>query len=159
MRGGPMPPAEDREQYFREKAYLQVLEHLRRVLHSMGVDFDVWFSERTLHECGADGGPSPIECGIETLRDAGYVYEEEGAIWFRSTDFGDDKDRVLKKADGSYTYFAADIAYHADKFDRGLRRGHRSVGRGPPRLRQAHGGRRGRAWATRASSRSSSASS
>jgi arginyl-tRNA synthetase len=113
---------EAREAHFREKAYQQVLEHLRRVLHSMGVDFDMWFSERTLHEPGPDGGPSEIELGIAALRDAGYVYDSEGAIWFRSTDFGDDKDRVLKKADGSYTYFAADVAYHADKFTRGFDR-------------------------------------
>jgi arginyl-tRNA synthetase len=115
-------PAEEREDHFREKAYAQVLEHLSRVLHSMGVDFDVWFSERTLHEPGPDGGPTPIERGIETLRQAGYVYDKDDAIWFRATDFGDDKDRVLKKADGSYTYFAADVAYHADKFGRGFDR-------------------------------------
>jgi len=111
---------EAREEYFRDKAYAQVLEHLKRVLHSMGVDFDVWYSERTLHEPGSDGGPSPIEAGIDALREAGYIYEKDDAIWFSSTDFGDDKDRVLKKADGSYTYFAADVAYHADKFSRGF---------------------------------------
>ncbi|MDY0341253.1 MAG: arginine--tRNA ligase, partial [Coriobacteriia bacterium] len=78
-----------------------------------------WFSERTLHERGGDG-MTAIERGIGRLREAGYLYDLDGALWFRSTDFGDDKDRVLKKADGSYTYFAADIAYHADKFDRGF---------------------------------------
>jgi len=114
-------PAE-REAHFKEKAYAQVLEHLKRVLHGMGVDFDVWFSERSLHEQGPDGGPSAIERSIERLREAGYVYEHEGAVWFRTTDFGDDKDRVLKKADSAYTYFAADIAYHADKFERGFDR-------------------------------------
>jgi arginyl-tRNA synthetase len=106
--------AEAREAHFKEQAYAAVLEHLKRVLSGMGVDFDVWFSERTLHEAGA------IEGGIARLREAGYVFEHEGAVWFRSTDFGDDKDRVLKKADGSYTYFAADVAYHADKYDRGF---------------------------------------
>lgn len=111
-----------REEYFREKAYQQVLEHLKHVLHGMGVDFDVWFSERTLHAAAADGGPSPVEQGIAALREAGYIYEQDGAVWFRSTDFGDDKDRVLKKADGDYTYFAADIAYHKNKFDRGFDR-------------------------------------
>jgi len=115
-------PAEEREAHFTAKAEAQVLEHLKRVLHGMGVDFDVWFSERTLHAQGEDGGPSPIERGIETLRTAGYIYELDGALWFRTTDFGDDKDRVLKKADGDYTYFAADIAYHAHKFDRGFDR-------------------------------------
>lgn len=114
-------PAAEREAHFKEQAYAAVLEHLKRVLHGMGVDFDVWFSERTLHERGSDGR-SAIEHGIDRLRDAGYVFEDEGAIWFRSTAFGDDKDRVLKKADGSYTYFAADVAYHADKYDRGFDR-------------------------------------
>jgi arginyl-tRNA synthetase len=109
-----------REAHFREKAYAQVLAHLTRVLSGMGVDFDVWFSERTLHAPGADGGRTAIERGIERLREAGHVFEQEGAVWFRSTAFGDDKDRVLKKADGTYTYFAADVAYHADKFDRGF---------------------------------------
>ena len=113
-------PAE-REAHFKEKAYAQVLEHLKHVLHGMGVDFDVWFSERTLHEPGPDG-LTAIERGIATLRDAGFIYELDGAVWFRSTDFGDDKDRVLIKADGEYTYFAADIAYHKDKFDRGFDR-------------------------------------
>jgi len=114
--------AEEREAHFTAKAEAQVLEHLKRVLHGMGVDFDVWFSERTLHAPGPNGEPSAIERGIETLREAGYIYELDGALWFRTTDFGDDKDRVLKKADGDYTYFAADIAYHANKFDRGFDR-------------------------------------
>jgi arginyl-tRNA synthetase len=114
-------PAQERESHFRETAYVAVLEHLRQVLHGMGVDFDVWFSERTLHEPVA-GGPTAIERGIDGLREAGYIYELDGALWFRSTDFGDDKDRVLVKADGDYTYFAADIAYHKNKFDRGFDR-------------------------------------
>lgn len=112
----------EREQHFRETAYLQVLTHLKRVLHDFGVDFDVWFSERTLHAPGLDGAPSEIESAIAELRARGFLYEHEGALWFRSTEFGDDKDRVLVKADGSYTYFAADIAYHKDKFDRGFDR-------------------------------------
>ncbi|MCX8007021.1 MAG: arginine--tRNA ligase [Coriobacteriia bacterium] len=109
-------PAAEREAHFKEKAYAQVLEHLRRVLHAFGVDFDVWFSERALHAPGPDGGPSEIERAIARLREAGHVFEHEGAVWFRSTAFGDDKDRVLVKADGAYTYFAADVAYHWDKF-------------------------------------------
>jgi arginyl-tRNA synthetase len=110
-----------REDHFREKAYAQVLEHLKQVLHGMGVDFDVWFSERALHIKGADG-LSEVDRGIEQLLAAGYIFEKDGATWFRSTDFGDDKDRVLLKADGEFTYFAADIAYHKDKFDRGFDR-------------------------------------
>jgi arginyl-tRNA synthetase len=113
--------ADARENHFREKAYAQVLEHLEQVLHGMGVDFDVWFSERTLHEKGADG-LSEVDRAIEQLRAAGHIFELDGATWFRSTAFGDDKDRVLRKADGDFTYFAADIAYHKDKFDRGFDR-------------------------------------
>ncbi|NTU70529.1 MAG: arginine--tRNA ligase [Coriobacteriia bacterium] len=112
---------EQREAHFKEQAYVAVLEHLKHVLHGMGVDFDVWFSERTLHETGA-GGDTAIVRAIGALRTAGYIYDHEGAVWFRSTDFGDDKDRVLVKADGDYTYFAADIAYHKNKFDRGFDR-------------------------------------
>jgi arginyl-tRNA synthetase len=114
-------PAEERESHFKETAYAAVLEHLKAVLHGMGVDFDVWFSERTLHEPGPAGTTAIIDA-IETLRAAGYIYELDGAVWFRSTDFGDDKDRVLVKADGDYTYFAADIAYHKNKYDRGFDR-------------------------------------
>jgi len=106
--------AGSREAIFMERAYEQVLAHLKRVLYDFGVDFDVWFSERTLHAAGE------IESSIARLRESGHVFDADGAVWFRSTDFGDDKDRVLKKADGSYTYFAADIAYHADKLDRGF---------------------------------------
>ena len=109
---------QDREDYFRERGYKEVLAHLREFLSSIGVDFDVWFSERTLYE----GDPNAVEQAIQVLRDAGFIYEDEGAVWFRTTDFGDDKDRVLVKADGAYTYFAPDIAYHKDKFDRGFDR-------------------------------------
>jgi len=114
-------PAAERESHFKETAYVAVLEHLKHVLHDMGVDFDVWFSERTLHESVA-GGPTAVERAIASLREAGYIFDLDGAVWFRSTDFGDDKDRVLVKADGDYTYFAADIAYHKNKFDRGFDR-------------------------------------
>lgn len=113
--------ADERESHFMETAYAAVLEHLKHVLHEMGVDFDVWFSERTLHDAGP-AGTTAIEDAIETLSEAGYIYDRDGALWFRSTDFGDDKDRVLVKADGDYTYFAADIAYHKNKFDRGFGR-------------------------------------
>jgi arginyl-tRNA synthetase len=113
--------ADEREAHFKETAYAAVLSHLKYVLSGMGVDFDVWFSERTLHAAGPTG-TTAIEDAIATLRAAGYIFELDGAIWFRSTDFGDDKDRVLVKADGAYTYFAADIAYHKNKYDRGFDR-------------------------------------
>jgi arginyl-tRNA synthetase len=114
----------EREAHFREKAYQQVLEHLERVLHGMGVDFEVWFSERSLHEKDADGRDA-VDRALDTLRAAGFVYEQDGATWFASTrfpEYGDDKDRVLRKSDGELTYFASDIAYHADKYARGLDR-------------------------------------
>ena len=114
-------PPEVREAHFKEQAYVTVLDHLKHVLHDMGVDFDVWFSERALHEEVA-GGETAVVRAIATLRDAGHIYELDGATWFRSTEFDDDKDRVLVKADGAYTYFAADIAYHKNKFDRGFDR-------------------------------------
>jgi len=117
-------PASEREDHFREKAYAQVLEHLKNVLHGMGVDFDVWFSERALHAHGPDD-QSEVDRAIAKLTEAGYIYEADGATWFASTklpEWGDDKDRVLRKADGDLTYFAADIAYHADKFERGFDR-------------------------------------
>ena len=76
--------------------------------------FDVYFSERTLHETGA------LEKAITRLREQGHVYEADGAVWLRTTDFGDDKDRVLVKSDGEPTYFAADCAYYLDKRERGF---------------------------------------
>jgi arginyl-tRNA synthetase len=78
------------------------------------VDFDVWFSERTLHE----GDPSPIDHAFAELRERGHLYESEGALWLRTTTFGDDKDRVLVRSTGEYTYFAADVGYYEHKRER-----------------------------------------
>ena len=78
------------------------------------VVYDTWFSERSLRESGA------LEAAIAELRERGHIYEHEGAVWFRTTSFGDDKDRVLVRSDGEPTYFATDIAYHRDKLDRGF---------------------------------------
>ncbi len=110
--------AQEREAAFMDMAYDAVLTHNKEVLKDFGLEFDVWFSERTLHEKDANGA-SIISKTIDELDSLGYIYENEGATWFRTTDFGDDKDRVLIKADGSYTYFAPDIAYHKNKLDRG----------------------------------------
>jgi len=85
-------------------------------LERFGVRFDTWFSERTLHESGA------LEATIDELRSKGHAYDREGAVWLRTTEFGDDKDRVLVRAGGEPTYFAADIAYHRDKLGRGWER-------------------------------------
>ncbi len=91
----------------------QMVEWQAADLRSYGVEFDVWFRERDLHAAGE------LEKVIEYFREKGYLFEEEGALWFKSTEFGDDKDRVLIKSDGAYTYVTADIAYHWDKLKRG----------------------------------------
>jgi arginyl-tRNA synthetase len=101
------------EAYFAEYAEIKILEMIKSTLTDYGVDFDVWFSERSLHEDGS------ISKAVETLTTAGYTFESEGALWFKSTEFGDDKDRVIKKADGTYAYLAADIAYILNKVERG----------------------------------------
>ena len=114
-------PAEERLLAFRERGYAMMLANIKDVLTRCGCDFDVWFSERTLHAVDATGA-TDITRAFDKLDAAGYLYRKEDALWFRSTDFGDDKDRVLVKADGAYTYFAPDIAYHANKLGRGFER-------------------------------------
>ena len=107
---------EESEQHhaFRESAYLKQLTQQQHVLDLFRTHFDVWTSERSLHESGA------VEHGLEKLRDQGHVFEADGAVWLRTTDFGDDKDRPLIKADGEFTYFASDTAYYVDKRERGF---------------------------------------
>ncbi|WP_353854305.1 arginine--tRNA ligase [Bacillus sp. Bos-x628] len=107
-------PEEERMKFFREYGLKYELEKLRVDLENFRVPFDVWYSETSLYE------NDKIEPALKTLREKGYIYESEGATWFRSTDFGDDKDRVLIKKDGSFTYLLPDIAYHKDKLDRGF---------------------------------------
>jgi arginyl-tRNA synthetase len=108
-----------RDEHFRERGYELMLGHMQELCERIGVTFHVWFSERTLYERPAKGEKSPLEATLDALTERGYLYEKDGATWFRTTDFSDDKDRVLVKADGSYTYFAPDIAYHISKFRRG----------------------------------------
>lgn len=91
-----------------------LLEKIKQTLEQYGVTFDVWFSEKTLHESGS------IDRAIKLLQERKMVYEHEHALWFASTQFGDDKDRVVKKTDGEWTYAAADIAYLLDKSKRGF---------------------------------------
>jgi arginyl-tRNA synthetase len=93
-----------------------IMEGIRNTLHAYRVDYDTFFLEGSLHE----GDPSPIQIALDRLRELGHLYESEGALWLRTTTFGDDKDRVLIKADGRPTYFAADVAYHDDKLRRGF---------------------------------------
>ena len=97
-----------------EIALAEMLEGIRTTLEAFGVTFDTWFSERSLHASSAVGRL------IDELRRRDLVYEQDGALWFRSTRFGDDKDRVLVRSDGRPTYFAADIPYHLDKYARGF---------------------------------------
>ncbi|MEC1549539.1 arginine--tRNA ligase [Bacillus rugosus] len=104
----------ERLAFFREYGLKYELEKLRKDLENFRVPFDVWYSETSLYQNGK------IDTALEALREKGHVYEEDGATWFRSTTFGDDKDRVLIKKDGTYTYLLPDIAYHKDKLDRGF---------------------------------------
>lgn len=104
----------ERLTFFREYGLKYELEKLRKDLENFRVPFDVWYSETSLYQNGK------IDKALEALRGKGHVYEEDGATWFRSTTFGDDKDRVLIKKDGTYTYLLPDIAYHKDKLDRGF---------------------------------------
>ena len=102
---------------FRERGYKRMLADIERTCHDARCDFDVWFSERSLYEEGEDG-KTAVGRAFDALRSMGYLYEKDGALWFRATDLGDDKDRVLVKANGEYTYFASDVAYHWNKFQR-----------------------------------------
>jgi len=91
-----------------------IIKDIREDLAEFGVVFDEWFSERSLMESNA------IDIAMDKLKDNNYIYEQNGALWFRSTDFGDEKDRVVVRDNGQSTYFASDIAYHLNKFDRGF---------------------------------------
>jgi arginyl-tRNA synthetase len=98
---------------FREAAYKVQLAEQQAVLETFHTKFDVWFSERSLHQSGA------VDHGMQKLREQGHVFEQDGAVWLRTTDFGDDKDRVLIKENGELTYFASDTAYYINKRERG----------------------------------------
>ncbi|PIC57755.1 arginine--tRNA ligase [Sporosarcina sp. P12(2017)] len=107
-------PEEERLAFFREHGLNIELDKLKKDLADFRVHFDNWFSETSLYNNGK------IEVALNKLRENGHVFEEDGATWFRSTTFGDDKDRVLIKQDGSFTYLTPDIAYHQDKLSRGF---------------------------------------
>ena len=109
---------DERCESFRERGYKMMLESIRQTCHEARCDFDVWFSERSLYDKD-ETGLSAVDRALAKLDELGYLYKDEaGALWFRSTDFGDDKDRVLIKTNGEYTYFASDVAYHWNKFCR-----------------------------------------
>ncbi|MFY0741443.1 arginine--tRNA ligase [Solibacillus silvestris] len=105
---------EERFKFFREHGLKLELAKLQNDLKNFRVEFDVWYSETSLYENGK------IDVALDKLKANGHVFDEDGATWFRSTTFGDDKDRVLIKNDGSYTYLTPDIAYHEDKLRRGF---------------------------------------
>lgn len=107
-------PEEERLQYFRQFGLEQELAKIKRDLERFRVSFDVWTSETALYEAGE------VEAVLQELKDKGQTYEAEGAVWLKTTPYGDDKDRVLVKNDGSYTYLTPDIAYHKNKFNRGF---------------------------------------
>ncbi|WP_149085016.1 MULTISPECIES: arginine--tRNA ligase [Microbacterium] len=104
----------------RELGYEYQLAEIKNSLERFNVPFDVWFSERTLHAKDASGS-SLIDQAVDRLREQGHVFDQDGAVWVRTTDFGDDKDRVIRRSNGEYTYFAADAAYYLNKGDRGFR--------------------------------------
>ena len=110
---------EERMNAFREIAYQEMLDLQHRVMGRMGTTFDRWFSERSLY-VEDEAGESPVSRSLKAMEDKGYVKEEDGAIWFRSSALGDEKDRVMIKANGEMTYFMSDVAYHYDKKMRGF---------------------------------------
>ena len=108
-------------QYIREFALSEILHLIKADLEQCGVHHNAWFSESSLY--GNDGSTdSKVDVSIEELKSRGFIYEEGGAIWFKSSSLGDDKNRVLRRGNGEYTYFASDVAYHLDKYDRGYDR-------------------------------------
>lgn len=111
-------PEDERVASFRERGYHRMLDSIKETCHEARCDFDVWFSERSLYVKDEDGKDA-VDRAFDKLDEMGYLYRtDDGALWFRSTAFGDDKDRVLVKTNGDYTYFASDIAYHYNKFQR-----------------------------------------
>ncbi|MCW2717544.1 arginine--tRNA ligase [Pseudonocardia sp.] len=106
--------APDRDEIFRRVGVNQMFVEIKQALHDFGTDFDVWFHEQSLHDSGA------VETAVNRLKDSGNLYEADGAWWLRSTEFGDDKDRVVIKSDGNPAYIAGDIAYFLDKRSRGF---------------------------------------
>jgi arginyl-tRNA synthetase len=109
-------PRDEAVALFRQAGYELMLAAMKADLERFGVRFDVWFSETSLHESGA------VEHALGVLREQGHVFEAEGAVWLRTTDFGDDKDRVMIRSNGEPTYFAADAAYYINKRERGFQR-------------------------------------
>ena len=106
--------SETRRKIIVEYALQEKIDYIKATLKAFGIEYDHWFSEQSLHDSGK------VEEVIKWLTDQGFIYEHEGALWFKSVQYGDEKDEVIKRANGLTTYFAADIAYHKDKFERGF---------------------------------------
>ncbi|MFG1880364.1 arginine--tRNA ligase [Micromonospora sp. NPDC049102] len=104
------------QEVFRVEGVALMFDEIRSSLRDFGVEFDTYFNEKDLHDRGE------LDLALARLRGQGHLYESEGATWLRTTDFGDDKDRVLRKSNGEWTYFAADCAYYLDKRERGFER-------------------------------------
>jgi len=105
-----------RREFLVRYALEEKMQDIRETLQDFGVEYDVWFNEQSLHDSGA------VRSTLEELEKKGYIYEKEGALWLKSTLFGDEKDEVVIRSNGTPTYFAADIAYHRNKFERGFTR-------------------------------------
>jgi arginyl-tRNA synthetase len=117
--GEPNPldlPADQAQEVFRARGVDLMFTEIKSSLHDFGVDFDVYFHENDVHTSGA------VTRAVDRLRDLGHIDDRDGAVWLRSTDLGDDKDRVIMKSDGSAAYFAGDLAYYLDKRERGFDR-------------------------------------
>lgn len=106
--------------FFTVRGVERIVQAQRTALQEFGVEFTSWFHEKDLVEPPPGSGTIPVGKVIEQLRKSGHCFEQDGAQWFRSTTFGDDKDRVIEKSDGTITYLATDVAYHVNKFDRGF---------------------------------------
>ena len=109
---------DERRVEFREIGYSAMMENVKETLEIFGNHFDTWFSERSLFVPGEDG-KTKVDRAFEAMKEKGYIFEQDGATYFRSTAFGDEKDRVLIKTNGELTYFMSDVAYHYDKMQRG----------------------------------------
>ncbi|MFB9954483.1 arginine--tRNA ligase [Cellulomonas denverensis] len=109
-------PDEQAQEVFRARGVDLMFDEIKQALHDFGVDFDVYFHEDSLHESGA------VDRAVARLRELGHIFESDGAVWLRTTDFGDDKDRVIIKSDGEAAYIAGDLAYYLDKRERGFDR-------------------------------------
>ncbi|HET9168684.1 MAG TPA: arginine--tRNA ligase, partial [Actinospica sp.] len=107
-------PEDEQLTVFREDGLRLMIDQIKKSTEDFGTHFDVWFSEKSLHDSGA------VEKALDRLREQGHVYEKDGAVWLRTTDFGDDRDRVLVRSTGEKTYFASDAAYFLNKRDRGF---------------------------------------